>query len=167
MSSGTDGTRPVTPSARACTSSRCVATDSKRRGSSFAFADATSRARTRRQQGGAGMKRIAVALACWAWCTCAAPSATAALTYVMDWGSFGSGPTQFAYPLGIALSPGGDIYVADGANNRVSRYTADGQFVAIYGSFGTAAGQFREPNHLMFSPTNGDLYVTDLNNQRI
>ena len=113
------------------------------------------------------MKRIVVALACCAWWACAAPSASAALTYVTMWGSFGSGPTQFAYPLGIALSPGGDIYVADGANNRVSRHTADGQFVAIYGSFGTAAGQFREPNHLTFSPTNGDLYVTDLNNQRV
>lgn len=113
------------------------------------------------------MARNFLAIALAVACAFHPADATADLTYVTEWGSFGSGPSQFNFPLGIALSPGGDLYVADGANNRVSRFTADGQFVASFGSLGSAPGQFREPNHLQFSPTNGDLYVTDLNNARI
>jgi DNA-binding beta-propeller fold protein YncE len=93
--------------------------------------------------------------------------ARAEMSYVTEWGSFGSGPTQFDSPTGIALSPGGDVYVSDSGNNRISRFGPDGQFVASYGALGGGAGQFREPNHLQFSPTNGDLYVTDLGNARI
>jgi DNA-binding beta-propeller fold protein YncE len=93
--------------------------------------------------------------------------ATAELTYVTQWGGYGVGPAQFNYPTGIALGPNGHVYVTDGGNNRVSRFTPDGEFVDTIGGFGNGPGQFNRPDHLHFSPTNGDLYITDLNNHRV
>jgi len=126
-----------------------------------------------RERGGAGENRmirrhggIAAIVGAAAWGL--VPSdAAAEMDYVGQWGGYGTGPTQFSYPTGLALGPGGDLYVADGGNNRVSRFTPDGQLVDSFGGFGGAPGQFRGPDHLSFSPVNGDLYVADKSNHRI
>ena len=91
----------------------------------------------------------------------------AELSFVTQWGGYGQGPGQLAYPTGVAIAPSGDVFVSDGWNNRLCRFTPDGQFVAIIGSSGSGPGQFQGPDNLQFSPTNGDLYVTDKNNNRV
>jgi DNA-binding beta-propeller fold protein YncE len=39
------------------------------------------------------------------------------------WGSQGNGPGQFNYPRGIAVDSDDDIYVADGDNHRIQKFT--------------------------------------------
>jgi hypothetical protein len=40
-------------------------------------------------------------------------------------GGTGSGPAQFSVPIGLALS-GGDLYVADSGNDRISEWCVTG-----------------------------------------
>ena len=63
--------------------------------------------------------------------------ASAELTHVTMWGEYGFGPDQLNYPTGIALGPNGDVYVTDGGNDRVTRFTPDGDYVdTIAGPWG-------------------------------
>jgi hypothetical protein len=48
-------------------------------------------------------------------------------------GDSGGGPGALSSPSGLALVPGGDLYVADVNNNRVSRFTTAGKFVSAWG----------------------------------
>ncbi len=111
--------------------------------------------------------REAVALALAALCTVASLGAATELVYDDQWGEYGFGSTQFNYPTGIAIGPSGDIFVSDGGNNRIARYTPDGQLVMTFGGPGSTPGRFSAPDYLEFSPVNGDLYVTDKLNHRI
>jgi DNA-binding beta-propeller fold protein YncE len=59
-----------------------------------------------------------------------APELPAAIDWVS--GSRGSGPGQFDAPIGLAVHPSGDIYVADLGNGRVQRLSADGKFLDLW-----------------------------------
>ena len=98
--------------------------------------------------------------------TAAAP-AFAALDFVQHIGSFGTGPGQLAYPTGVAIGPSGDLFVSDGGNNRLVRFTTDGQYVATIGGGGSTPGRFQAPDYLAFSPVSGDLFVMDKGNDRV
>jgi hypothetical protein len=56
-----------------------------------------------------------------------------------SFGSFGSGAGQLSGPRGIAITPDGNVVVADRANNRVSEFTPAGGFVRAWG-FGVDTG---------------------------
>lgn len=43
-------------------------------------------------------------------------------TFLTSFGSEGSGPGQFLYPLAVATAPGGIVYVTDFGNNRVQKW---------------------------------------------
>ena len=43
-----------------------------------------------------------------------------------QFGTQGSGPGQFLYPLGIAVAPDGNVYVADSGNHRFQVFAPDG-----------------------------------------
>lgn len=111
--------------------------------------------------------RNRISLTLVAFCGLVPASAIAALDFVTQWGAHGNGPGQFSYPTGVAIAPDGDVFVSDGGNSRLCRFTPDGQFVATIGGGGSGPGRFQGPDNLQFSPTNGDLYVTDKNNHRI
>jgi peptidylamidoglycolate lyase len=49
-------------------------------------------------------------------------------TFLREWGSRGSGPSQFNNPHGLAFAPNGDLLVADRQNSRVQVFDADGRF---------------------------------------
>ena len=57
-------------------------------------------------------------------------------TFVREWGEPGKGPGQFRLPHGIAIGPGGNVYVADRENGRVQRFTPEGKYVGewLYGN---------------------------------
>ncbi len=69
------------------------------------------------------------------------------------WGTVGTGPGQFNLPSGIAVSPSGDVYVADYGNGRVQRFTHTGVYL---GEWSVAEGL---PNGIAIDAA-GTLYVT-------
>jgi len=49
---------------------------------------------------------------------------------LFSFGRKGQGPGEFSYPVGIAVSRSGDIYVMDGGRRNISKFTSNGEFVA-------------------------------------
>ncbi|CAF4828371.1 unnamed protein product, partial [Rotaria socialis] len=82
----------------------------------------------------------------------------------------GSALTQLYAPLGIFVDTLGTLYVADGGNNRVMRWTQRDkkQGTVLVGGNGSGAGenQFKGPVGLSFD-RHGNLYVADWNNHRV
>ena len=80
-------------------------------------------------------------------------------------GSFGTGPLQFRYPMGIAIN--GDImYVAEHGGHRIHKLTLGGEFLSTFGNKGSDKGQFLCPWGICIGP-NGRIYVADTDNNRI
>jgi hypothetical protein len=70
---------------------------------------------------------------------------------------------------GIAFSTeGGDkfVYVVDTHNQRIQKFTSDGQVVTAWGGLGTENGKFTSP-HGVAVDSNGFVYVTDEYNSRV
>jgi len=66
-----------------------------------------------------------------------------------------------------ALSPDGDIFVADGYGNaRVHKYAPDGRLKLSWGAFGTDPGEFNVV-HNISCDADGFVYVADRENYRI
>lgn len=78
-----------------------------------------------------------------------------------SWGTPGNGPGQIASPAGIAIGPGGVVYLADATVNRVEEFTADGTFIRQWGSMGSGDGQFQTASAIAVGPS-GHVYVTDV-----
>ena len=85
-------------------------------------------------------------------------------------GVAGSGPNHFSGPTDVVVAPDGSIFVTDGhepeSNNRVVKFSPDGQFVAEWGGSGSTPGQFRVP-HAITIDSGGRLFVGDRDNNRI
>lgn len=75
-------------------------------------------------------------------------------------GSPGSAEGTIYHPTNLAIGPGGDVFVADTGNFRVSRFTADGKFVRAYGEAGQTPGRFARPKGIAVDRA-GRLYVGD------
>jgi DNA-binding beta-propeller fold protein YncE len=79
----------------------------------------------------------------------------------------GEDATHFNRPTDIAITPRGDVYVADGyANNRVAHYDAKGRFINAWGKLGVRPGEFSIP-HTIAVDSRGRVYVCDRNNVRV
>jgi tripartite motif-containing protein 71 len=76
--------------------------------------------------------------------------------YEGHWGSLGSGEGQFNWPIGIALAPNGNIYVADKYNHRIQYFTWNGSFRGSWGTYGTGDGNFSHPEGVTVTP-NGNV----------
>lgn len=77
-----------------------------------------------------------------------------------------SGP-PFNFPTNMALSPKGEIFVADGYGNaRVHRFSPEGQLIASWGEPGAKPGQFHVPHGIAIDRA-GIVYVADRENSRI
>ena len=104
-------------------------------------------------------------LACAAIALLAAAPASAELKVLGSFGSAGAGPGQFNNPIGIHYSPAGEVFVADGLNDRVQAFTPAGAYLRTYGSSGTGRGQFRLPEDAeVIGPY---LFVTDCYNSKV
>ena len=83
--------------------------------------------------------------------------------FVAKWGSPGTGDGQFNLPLGVALDPAGNLYVADYGNHRIQKFSSSGAFIAKWGSRGATNspyGQFLSVNDVATDAA-GNVYVTD------
>jgi hypothetical protein len=102
-------------------------------------------------------------------------------------GNKGAGAGQFLEPYGVATDSSGDVYVADAGDERIDEFSAGGSFIKAYGlGVSDGAGQFETctstcqqgvyadgaAGELDFptgvaTDSSGDVYVADLENQRI
>ncbi|MCU0522055.1 MAG: TIGR03663 family protein [Anaerolineae bacterium] len=73
---------------------------------------------------------------------------------------------KFYGPRGLAISPGGELFVADTGNKRVQVFDLDGTFLREFGGGGTAAGYLDEPVGIDVS-ADGVVAVVDSWNRRV
>jgi hypothetical protein len=87
-----------------------------------------------------------------------------------SWGSQGSGAGQFLNPVGIAVGPNGDVYVADAGNNRIQKFDANGTFLRqwIRGDWDndTTHHDLKNPRGVAVDRLN-NVYVVDTGNKRV
>jgi streptogramin lyase len=85
---------------------------------------------------------------------------------VLDGSPLGSfGETVLHAPEGVAVEPGGGVWVADTNANRLVEFDAAGAMLQAFGAAGAGHGAFDEPTHL--EVVGGRLYVCDTFNDRV
>ena len=77
------------------------------------------------------------AMLIWILCCDRAPIAAAdevtpskPVTFICEWGKQGSNPSEFHFPIGIAINQADEVFVTDHYNNRVQKFDSDGQLLA-------------------------------------
>ncbi|MFC1798574.1 C13 family peptidase [Thermodesulfobacteriota bacterium] len=105
-------------------------------------------------------------------------------TYVLQWGTAGTGNGQFSGPFAVEVDKSGNVYVADTFNNRVQKFTSEGVYLTQWGTYGnwtgdpgTQGGEFyldnSGPVDMILSTSgitvdaDGNVYVSDVYNSRI
>jgi DNA-binding beta-propeller fold protein YncE len=79
----------------------------------------------------------------------------------------GKDSTHLNMPTDMAITPAGDVFVADGYGNaRIVHFDKDGRYVKEWGELGSRPGQFSIP-HAIAVDSRGKLYVADRSNVRI
>ena len=78
----------------------------------------------------------------------------------------GSGDGTFWRPEGVAVASDGSIYVADTQNNRIQKFSSNGDFLTKWGTLGSGDGQFDSPKSIAVGPDDM-VYIVDTYNQRI
>ena len=73
----------------------------------------------------------------------------------------------FFGPSGITFDEEGNVYIGDFSNDRILKFTEDGELLDTIGSSGTEPGEFQGPAGVRISPTSGNLFVTDQFNNRV
>ena len=90
--------------------------------------------------------------------------------YVTKFGTKGTGGEQMEYPVGVAVDERGNVWVTDD-NNRVDHWEMVSpwppSFSNSFGSSGTGNGQFNQPTGVGVNPIDGDVVVSDEENNRI
>jgi len=76
------------------------------------------------------------------------------------------GPGRLQQPVGVAVSPSAELFVADSGNQRISVFDEEGTFLRAFGQQGDGPGELDRPMHLAFGP-DGLLYVAEYINDRI
>ncbi len=95
--------------------------------------------------------------------------------FVTKWGGYtnlvagppGGDRTGFYGPRGIAIGPGGEVYVTDTGNARVLVFGRDGAFLREFGQKGKGSNGLDEPVGIAVSADGSRVFVADSNNARI
>jgi hypothetical protein len=122
----------------------------------------------------------------WGWGVANGASQFETCTSACEGGLAGGGAGQLNDPAGLGTDSSGDVYVADGHNERIDQFTSDGAFVEAWGwgvadghnafetctsscqagVFGSGAGQFGVPAGVA-TDSSGNVYVGGNENDRI
>ena len=86
--------------------------------------------------------------------------------FLRKWGTEGTGDGQLDRPYGIALDEAGNVYVTDFNNDRVQKFSSEGQFLLKWGSGGDGDGQLNGLPGIALDGL-GNVYVADFDNDRI
>jgi hypothetical protein len=73
---------------------------------------------------------------------------------------------QFYKPFDISLDSDGNVYVADSGNNRIQKYSPEGELLASYGRKGQGPGEFQIMGGIAVD-NQGQMYVTDRSTNRL
>lgn len=85
--------------------------------------------------------------------------------YLLEWGT-GGGDSNLSVPTSIAVDDSGYVYVTDTGHDRVKKFTATGELVAVWGSTGDGDGEFGYPRGIAIDDS-GYVYVTEQLNDRV
>jgi hypothetical protein len=73
-----------------------------------------------------------------------------------SWGEPGQGPGQFEWPVhSVWVDPRDRVHVVDRGNDRVQRFTTDGDYLGELGSLDSPNDVFITPDHTMFIAEGG------------
>lgn len=81
-----------------------------------------------------------------------------------EFGSPGTGPGELYEPLGLDFDAQGRLYVANSLNRRIERFSANGEFLDLFGWGGYTArraGMLDAPTDVAVDRRTGEIYVTD------
>jgi len=82
-------------------------------------------------------------------------------------GKAGDDEKHFNGPTDVAVLPNGTFFVSDGyGNNRVMKFSAAGEVLAVWGKKGDKPGEFNLPHSIDVDEL-GNVYVSDRGNKRI
>lgn len=82
-------------------------------------------------------------------------------------GATGDGPYTFDGVADVFVAGGGSIFVADGHNNnRIVKYSPEGEYLLEWGRAGAGPGEFDTP-HALAMDSRGRLFVADRGNLRV
>ena len=81
-------------------------------------------------------------------------------------GKRGSKKGNFRYPWGVTCDNTGNVYVADGGNDRIQIFTASGEFVRKFGHYGSGEGELHWPVGVAVD-SRGMVFISDSSNHRI
>lgn len=79
----------------------------------------------------------------------------------------GRGPGEFAFVTDVVRDSEGSLYISEyGDNDRVQKFTPDGDYLLDWGAHGNEPGQFKRPQAMLFDPSDR-LWVCDSCNHRV
>ena len=110
---------------------------------------------------------VPIADSCPASTTEVAANGAEKTCFVTKWGTFGSGPGEFAFARNLDVVPlTGNLLVADAFNHRIQKFDPDGAFLLEWGHLGSGLGEMNEPLDVELDPASR-AYVVDSSNHRI
>jgi uncharacterized protein YjbI with pentapeptide repeats len=87
----------------------------------------------------------------------------ASFSFVLSFGSTGSGDSSFNSPRRVAIDPSENIYITDTTNHAVKVFNSSGSFLRRIGTgFGNGNGQFNTPIGIVVD-TSFNVYISDIN----
>ncbi len=93
--------------------------------------------------------------------------------FLRKWGAFSTitednrDPYALFGPRGMAVTPAGNLLVADTGNKRILEFSPLGEFIRQVGQGGIILGHFEEPVDVAIHPPTGNVLVSDAWNRRI
>jgi len=82
--------------------------------------------------------------------------------FIRTWGKNGDGPGHFARPKGVAVDADGNIWVADGMQDRVQVFNQDLQLCISFGGHGFMPGQFAALVNIISDTPRNRIFTTEI-----